>query len=909
MLIGRLAERQALAQIAAVTLRSESSALLLVGEAGLGKTALLAHLAAEVPGFRTLWVHGCDDESTLPFSGLDQLVRPVLDHLAEIPRPQAAALSAELALGAHGDVDRYAVSAAAVSLLSKAAAARPLLVLVDDAHALDAPSAAALAFTARRIAGVAVGIVIASRPGGVLLKRSGIPRLDLAGLTGDEVRALLHHHARRPIAQGLAQRVFDATAGNPLAVAELASAVEVLEAQTPAAIIEVPGRATNCYADHVLALPPRTRATLLVAALAANYTDTTAALALLGLDVADARAAEADGLVSLLPGALTFRDPMARSSVYRVASAQQRRAAHLAIATVTGDPDRRAWHLAEGTIGVDADVAEDVAAAGERSSARGAHEVATAAFERAAMLSPAREQRAARLLAAARAATLIGLPDRAEALLDRAAAESADALHEARADALRAVVAQRWGTLERSRELSSHALPALLPLDPAAAVDAATDLVTTAYYQGDGELSARAAWLLAGLGERCSPPIGVRACAAGGLARTLAGRDGFTQLRAAMTSMATQPAEAIDELRPSWPVMAKSTLHEISAPADQLLELTLQHLRESTAPGPAAEGFLHAARCATSMSRWAQAAALYQEGIRRARESDQQTILAMLLAGLAWLEARRGAGRCRTHAKEAEALAQHGKVPLAEVWAAWALADLELGAGRVTEALAQYEALQGVRRRIGHRDVSMSPAPELVECLLRVGRRQEAADVAATFSASVRPLRNPWSLGRAERATALVATSPAPGLRRACALFTEGSDRFEEARTQLALGETLRRGRRRTQAREILRSALATFDVLRAEPWAERTAVELEATGEHAHRRGDRSVDLLTPQELQVARLLAAGRTTKQAAAALFLSPKTIEYHLRHVYTKLDVHDRTALADVLAQPANGTSPG
>lgn len=907
MLIGRDAERRALARLAVAARVSESGALLVVGEAGQGKTALLTDLAERAEGLRVLWARGSESESDLAFGGLDQLVRPLLPLLGEIPEPQALALETALALRPGARADRFAISAATLSLLGRAAEERPVLVLVDDAHALDRPSAEALAFVARRILADPLGLVVASRPTAGVLLDAGLPRIEVEGLSPTEVTALLTERSGHRLPEDVAARVHEATAGNPLAVVELAAAApELLDGLTPATPIGVPDRVVAEYVRRTAGLAPAARTALLVASVASTASVaegsavTAAAVARLGAGWEDLREAEAAGLVALRPGGVEFRHPLARAGAYAAASAEQRREAHLAVAAVTDDPDRRAWHRGEGTLGLDDEVADEMAAAARRSLDRGAYWVAASSYERSAALATDRQQRVERLLAAGEAADLAGHGSRAGALLDLAAAENTDPRRRGRVDALRGAVEQRWGSLERSRELIRRSLTTLAPVDPDAAVDAATDLVATCFYLGDTALASQTADLLDGLAGRAAAAARIRCLLVAGVARVLAGEDGIASIRAAVSAMAGAPPQA-DDRRPSWRVIGPLFLREESATARGLAELAERQLRDRSAIGSLAGLLFVVARFAASTDRWDDAARHYQEGITLAREAGQPTDLAMLLAGLAWLEARTGAEEsCRKHAAEALGLAARHRVHLARIWATYALGDLALGAGRHTEALERYAELQAFLERIGFRDVDLSPAPELVECLHRTDRPDEAARLAEEYRRRATAKGQPWALARAERTSALVVDDPRAGLARAVELHAASPDRFEEARTRLVLGEVERRARRRTASREPLRGALASFESLGARPWADRAAVELEATGERPHRRADRSIDLLTPQELQVATLLAEGRTTRQAAAAMFLSPKTVEYHLRHAYTKLGINTRTDLAAVLA---------
>ncbi|MET1039284.1 MAG: LuxR C-terminal-related transcriptional regulator [Aeromicrobium sp.] len=905
MLIGRHTERRALARLAAAARIDEAGALVVVGEAGLGKTALLDDLAAEVEGLRVLRAHGSESERDLAFGGLDQLLRPLLPLLDDIPALQAQALEVALALRAGEVADRFTISAGTLSLLSRAAEDRPVLVLVDDAHTLDSPSLEALVFSCRRVLADPVAVVAATRPVGPLL-RAGLPRLDLTGLSPAEVGALLAECSGRWVGEELSLRVHGATAGNPLAVVELAASLDDLEHLTPTTPITVPDRVLATYARRTAGLPDTTRTALLVASVAGELGDVVAAAARLGVGIEDLRPAEAAGLVVLRPGALEFRHPLARASAYAAASPEQRRQAHRAVAAVTVDPDRHAWHLGEATIGLDDDVADEVAAAAVRSLARGAHSVAASAFERAAAMTSDRSRQTARLLAAGEASALAGQGARAAALLDEAASRTGDGVLRGPVDALRAAVEQRWGSLERSRELSGRAVGSLSARDPEAAVEAAADLVTTCLYLGDTAVATRTASLLEDLSGRVGDSARARALLAGGIARVISGQDGVPLIRDATASMALEPPRLEDDLRPGWLALGPLFLREESETVHTLLDQALDRLRKHSAIGSLASLLFHVARYASSTDHWDEATAHYQEGIALARETGQTTDLTLLLAGLAWLESRTGAEQaCRAHAAEAFALAERHHVHLGRIWATYALGDLDLGQGRPAEALVHYTELQAFLDRIGFRDVDVCPAPEQVECLVRIGRPDaEATRLADDYRTRAEAKGLPWARARAERTCAVLADDPGRGLGRAIALHARSPDRFEGARTRLLLGEIERRARRRTHARVLLRSALATFDELGARPWADRAAAELTATGERVHRRRDRSIDLLTPQERQVALLLASGRTTREAAATMFLSPKTVEYHLRHVYTKLGINSRIDLAAALA-----TAPG
>ena len=356
-----------------------------------------------------------------------------------------------------------------------------------------------------------------------------------------------------------------------------------------------------------------------------------------------------------------------------------------------------------------------------------------------------------------------------------------------------------------------------------------------------------------------------------------------------------------------WLAFAPIFLRKANVGRSMLAE-ALQVARGRAAIGELPSVLFLLARDQATSDRWAIAEATYQEAINLARESDQRTDLGLGLAGLAWLQARRGReDETRALAAEAIQLSVELGARLNEVWAHAALGELELGLGDAALAAEHFEDQRRLLRQLGITDVDLSPAAELVDAYVRLGRDNDAELVAAQFMTAAEAKGQPWSLARALRCRGLVADDEghAEQFERALRLHEHTPDEFETARTRLAYGQRLRRARNRVLAREQLRLAVEAFERLDARPWAEQARAELAATGETVRRRDPSTVDELTPQELQIALLLAGGRTTREAAATLFLSPKTVEYHLRHVYQKLDVHSREALSDALATRDDG----
>jgi DNA-binding CsgD family transcriptional regulator len=327
-------------------------------------------------------------------------------------------------------------------------------------------------------------------------------------------------------------------------------------------------------------------------------------------------------------------------------------------------------------------------------------------------------------------------------------------------------------------------------------------------------------------------------------------------------------------------------------------------VRSRTALGALPELLVHVARDGATTDEWPAAHAGYSEGVALARETGQGVALAFGLAGLAWLEARQGReAECRIHAEEGRDACIRAGVGVQELWTLAALGDLELALGRPEAALAHYREWDDLLTARGIEDTDLSPVPELTETLVRLGRGEDAADAAARHERSARAKGQPWAIARAARTRGLLAADAEfeREFDEAIELHSQTPDVFEAGRTHLGHGARLRRAGRRVRAREELREAIDVFDSLGAEPWSNLARTELEATGETARKRDPSTLDQLTPQELQVALLLADGRTTREAAASMFLSPKTIEYHLRNVYRKLGVHSRPELAEAVAR--------
>ena len=884
----------------------DSRVLVLRGEPGIGKTALLQEAEELVGDMRVLRARGVESEQYLPFAGLLQLLRPVLPLLDQIPAPRRRALASALLLESAEEAEpsRFAVGAATLSLLSRAAEDRPLAVLLDDAHLLDSPTVAALVFAARRLLSDAVAVVATVRdgtPGSA--DWEALPFLEVQGLDAASAEQLLSSTAH-PVRRDLVDRLHRATGGNPLALLELGSRSSEVEAMPPEAPLPVSKQLSRSFMDRVEQLDADTRQTLLVAAAdSSSLATVVAAAARLGVRPTLAGAEDA-GLVLVAGDSVEFRHPLVGAAVYGAAGRDQRRAVHRALADVMPSKQfhRLAWHLAQSAVPPDELTAQMLEEVAEQASARGAYAIASAAHERAAALTVVPDRVARRLTAAGETAWLAGSTNQAMDLLERALAGDPEPLLRAHVEEVRAAVDARSGSLDRALARLQVAADAVQITAPETAVRLLADVIHVSFYLADPAAARQAATQIEVLTPAFTDPdVTLLGSMAVGMALVLsgAGAEGMDRMRGPAYELAAHPETADDRFR--LPLRLQGALWvRDSGPLRELVLDAVERLRDQAALGALPYLLMHIARDGATSDRWDDAEAAYAEAIRLARETGQTTDLAVSLAGAACLHARQGrADQCLSAAKEARRISDGNHVRLATMWAELAQGDLAAVTGDLAEAVRHYEELESLLVARHFADPDQSCAPELVETYVHLGRTDDAAELARRFDELARAKAAPWSLARAERALGLCAAGPAADAHFTAALELHGKtpDLYETARTELAFGAHLRRERRRVEARPVLRSALARFEQLGARPWADKAAQELQATGETVRRRGPGVTEELTPQERQIASLLAQGRTTREAAAALFLSPKTVEYHLRHVYLKLGISSRDALAE------------
>ena len=911
MLLGRAHEQRTLVRRLEDARAGRSGVLAIVGEAGIGKSALLTYAEEQAGGMNVLRARGVQSEAHIPFAGLFELLRPALPWMEQIPGPQAAALESALALRPASAQGRFAVGAATLSLLAAYAEEAPLAVLVDDAHWLDGSSADALLFAFRRLLADPVAVVLTVRAGEPsLLDGADLSTLRLQGLDRASAAELLRHQRDEPISQNLADRLHHDTGGNPLALLELGEERQRLADLPPGAPLAAGTSIAGVYLLRFRSLPQRTRdALLLAAAIDSGEVPVLARAApMLGLDLSDLIPAEAAALITVHDSRVEFRHPLARSAIYGDSPAERRRAVHRALAGALPDTDadRRAWHLALASFGPDDAASSALEQAGQRAYQRSAYEVSSRAFERAARLAPEEVRQDRLLYAAADAAWLGGLTDRATALLDEAGLHAPAPELAVSIEQLRGHIATRRGPVSEAQQILLTAAQRAAPIDPERGVVMLAEAVNASFYAGDAVTMRLAAERAASLVPSGSEGrTAFFALIAQGMALIISGEGerGARAIRAAVEVL-----EHSDELRDdprllAWAAMGPLWLREANI-GQALADRALAVARRKSAVGVLPFVLTHVALEQAATDRWAEAQAGFYEAIALARETGQRTELCASLARLAWLEARQGRSeQSRLNAAEALSLSREMGLGVCEVWAIAALGDLELSLGRPEAALAHFEEQRAVLASRGIADVDLSPAPELVEIYLRLGRNQEATDAAEEFERDASTKAQPWALARAARSRGLLTTQDKSDRHFEAALILHGQtpDAFETGRTHLAYGSHLRRARQRVRAREQLRAAADIFDRLGADPWSETARAELAATGETARRRDLTTLNDLTAQELQIALSLAAGRTTKETAAALFLSPKTIEYHLRNVYRKLAIGSRSELTAAMTR--------
>ena len=903
-LYGREPECAAIDRLLQEARRSRSGALVLRAEAGVGKSALLDYARSRGADMRILQTAGVEPEIELPFAALHQLLRPALPDIDRIPQVQAAALRGALGI-APGDTDnRFVIALAALSLLADVAADGPLLCLVDDAHWLDQPSADTLSFVARRLEAEGIVMLFAARLGDVRsFPGSGLAELEVRGLAPAEADRLLVERFGPAIAPETRRAIRESAQGNPLALLEIPTALTPAQLSGHEALPRPMPLGHDLQAiilGRVRRLPAPAQLLLLVAA-AEGSGEAGVVLATgsrLGIPASTLLDAEASGLLRSEGSALVFRHPILRTAIYQGASLPHRQAVHGALVeTLQGEPnaDRRAWHRAALALHPDDAVADELERTAERARSRSGHAAAHRALRRAAELTSSDERRVRRLAAAARAAWNAGRPDEATALL-RAAGTPRNAATYAELRHVQGEIEFRCGTPLEGATLLMEGADRVAGSDPHKALQMLFDAALSANYAGDLgvmlEAGRRAAALPIGESEPHAPLVPLVA----DVTTMLQGKD--SGARARLLRALDRLADATEPRLLNWAAAAAAVSGD-QARHDALHQRAEALARQTTAVGTLATVLERIAWTQLTYGRVAAASIHSEEGLQLAVETGLTNSACFHRAILAWVAAVRGDQQtCTSLAEQASATAVERRLGPHNSIAHWAVGLLHLGLGQWEAAATRLEAMSSPAPGTGHPFIARRALPDLVEAAVRAGRPDVAESAVTRLARYVQQGAPGWEVALAARCRALIARSPeAKEHLLSDALDLHDRDRrlFSRARTQLLLGEHLRRERRRVEARPQLRAAAETFEQLGATPWEERARAELRATGERARKREVSSLTQLTPQQLNIVRLVADGATNKEVAAQLFLSPRTVDHHLRNVFAKLGISSRAEL--------------
>jgi DNA-binding CsgD family transcriptional regulator len=910
-LFGRIGEQEVLGRLLANARSGQSAVLVVRGEPGIGKTALLRRLIGQASGFHVVRAAGVESEMELAFAGLHQLCAPMLGRLDSLAEPQRLGLSVAFGLASGHNPDRFLVALGALSLMAETSEEQPLLCVVDDAQWLDQASTQVLGFVGRRLLAESIALVFAARtptqePQGITSPDhlAGLPELRLGGLDEEPARALLATVTSGPLDESVRARIIEETHGNPLAVLEFGRGLGAAELAGGFALPDagdLPRRIEAKYLERLGGLPEPTQRLILLAA-ADPVGDATLILRgahVLGLDIADINLAADAGLLEFGVN-MRFRHPLVRSAVYRAAAAEDRRAAHAALAAVTDpgvDPDRRAWHRAHATAGPDESVAHELINSASRALRRGGVAASAAFWQRAVALTPDPGERASRALAAAEAKYAAGDFVAAQALLVTAEVGPLAELGHAHVQRMRAQIAF---ALQRGRDappLLLRAAQRLQTLDGELARQTYLEALVAAIYAG--RLAHGQDVLEIARAARAVPfgpePLLHSQLLLRGLAVRLT--DGYAaaapMLTEALRRYRAQPQE-LDWLCVSYNLVAMDLWD-----GEAWFELAAGQVRLARANGTLswlpfaldylAENHIQAGQLST-------AAALLTEGERIDPGIRAATLPYVSLLLAAWR------GDAATAAELTEEMVRGASARgegTALTYAEYANAVLHNGLGNyglAAEAAHQASAA-------GEFVISPWALYELVEAAVRSDQRERAAAAADRLSEIAAAIASDWAGGAAARSRALLAEG-----RAAEEEYREALERLSRtrmathlARARLSYGEWLRRENRRIDARNQLRPAFDAFVSMGTRAWAERARRELMATGEKVRKRTQDTRAELTPQEEEIAQLARDGRTNPEIGAQLFIGARTVEWHLRKVFTKLDISSRRELDQALSR--------
>jgi DNA-binding CsgD family transcriptional regulator len=907
---GRRHERETLDRLLDATRVSQSQVLVLRGEAGVGKTALLGYVEQQATGCRVERTAGVESEMELAFAGLHQLCAPLLKGLANLPDPQRQALGTAFGVAAGEPPDSFLVGLAVLGLLADAAEERPLVCLIDDAQWLDRTSAQTLAFVARRLLAEPVALVFVVREPGQDHGLTGLPELQVTGLGDSDARLLLESAIPGRLDDQVKDRVIAETRGNPLALLELTRAItpaELAGGYRMSAPDQGTGRVERSLERRVKSLPLDTQRMLCVAAAepVGDVTLLWRAAELLGISADAAAPAEAADLIEL-GTRVRFRHPLVRTVAYRAADVADRRDAHRALGEATDprrDPDRRAWHRAHATVEPDEAVASELERSAVRARSRGGAAAAAALLARATELTPDPARRGARALDAAHAKLDAAAPGEAAELVATAELAPLDDLQQARAVRLRAQIAfaQRRGS--DAPPLLLDAARRLEPLDSGLARETHLDALGAAIFAGrltSGPGLVEVAVAARDAPARPQPPRMVDLLLDG-----LATR--FTEGYLASVPPLTRALGAVHaagddaDVDGRWLWLACRIASDLwdDATWDDLAIRQLRLAREAGALTILPLALTYRAGAHVHAGEFAAASALIDEADRTTRSVGGAPLMYSSILLAAW-RGQEPEASTRIEVGVRDAIRRGEGRGL--TWTEYATAVLHNGLGQYPAALA------AARQACEHDDLGLLnwALVELVEAAARADQPDVAAAALGRLTERTRAGGTDWALGIEARSRALL-----EGGRAADDLYAEAIERLARtrvvvhlARAHLVYGEWLRREQRRLDAREQLRTAHEMLSRIGAGGFAERARRELLATGETVRKRTIEAHDELTAQEAQIARLARDGHTNPEIGSQLFISARTVEYHLHKVFTKLDVTSRRGLRQALPEPAS-----
>jgi DNA-binding CsgD family transcriptional regulator len=918
-LIGRHAETRALGEFVDDIRSGRSRVLVMRGECGLGKTALLDWIVEYAGDCQVLRAAGVEAEMELAFAGLHQLLVPILSRLDNLPSPQRDALQMAFGFRQGAAPDRLFIALAVLSLLADTAERQPLICLIDDEQWLDRASAQALAFVARRLGEESVGLIFATQVATEEL--TGLPELHLDGLSGADARALLDLALTAPLDPVIREQIVTESRGNPLALLELPRGI------TPAqlaggfalpAVMPMASYLEDSFMRRLEALPPATKKLLLLAAAdpVGEPSVRWDAAARLGLDPGFATPAIEAGLIDFGTRA-QFRHPLIRSVVYRSASVSEKRNIHRALAEATDprlDPDRRAWHRAQAAAGPDETVAAELEGSADRALARGGVAAGAAFLELAAMLTPASERRAARMLAAAKAKRDAGALDAALGLLVQVDAGPHDALRTAQVEYLRGEIAFDQLRVREAAQLLQSAAGRFESLCAESSREARLRALDAAMWLASPDGPDTSSILETAAAAAAGPPSPQPPRAVDVLLDAFVAR--FTDGYAAAAPLYNRAIEMlltadVDAAQlDNWLPITRSKMSAIlaaevwDAQSWYALALRETHFARTTgAPIHLQFALHHLVRTLLLRGEFSKAAAVIDEGCATAAAMGNSPHRFSRLLLAAWRGQQAEASEL-IEATASSAAAQ-GTCKVADL-AAYGHAVLDNGFGRHTDALA------AIKPVFDHDHVGMGALviPELVEAASRTGNTELLAATRDWMAVRSKATPTPWALGIDSRIGALLSDGDAADRRYRESLEHLGRTQagLERARGHLIYGEWLRRQNRRIDARAQLRVAEEMFSAMGADGFADRARRELLATGESARKRSVKTAVDLTPQELQVARLARDGLSNNEIGGQLFISPRTVQYHLRKVFAKLGIRSRGELAHVFPGSASRLEP-